>query len=83
MDWTKLAWRMLCMLAVTSALTVFTPLWWILSPLWQAVAVAPGLIVTLILLVAAFADSSRDSSQVGAVRDQSISPSCTGGLTDE
>ncbi|PRI10951.1 hypothetical protein [Leucobacter massiliensis] len=54
--WTTAAWRLLCLLTVMSGLAAASGLLWTLSPLWQALAVAPGLLVLLLVVVAFCAD---------------------------
>lgn len=59
--WTTAVWRFLCLLTLISALAAFTGLLWLLPPLVQGVAVLPGLLVTLLYVVAGWADSSTRS----------------------
>ncbi|PRI11916.1 hypothetical protein [Leucobacter massiliensis] len=54
--WTTAAWRLLCLLTVMSGLAAASGLLWTLSPLCQALAVAPGLLVVLLVCVASWAD---------------------------
>ena len=55
-------WRLLCLLTGMSVLLAVTGLLWLLPPVWQGVAVAPGLVVTLLMIVAHVA-SSRGSGR--------------------
>lgn len=58
-DSTVPAWRLLCLLTLTSALAAATGLLWALSPLWQGVAVLPGMLVAVCLVLASVHDSQR------------------------
>ncbi len=62
-DWTSAVWPSLCLLTLTSALAAATGLLWTLSPVWQAVAVVPGLLVMLCVVVASWADWSRSGGR--------------------
>ncbi|WP_427870580.1 hypothetical protein [Leucobacter luti] len=62
-DWTSLVWRSLCVLAAVPAAAVFTGLWWWMPALGQALLAAPGLVVTLLLVLAWFAESSPGSGR--------------------
>lgn len=60
--WTCVVWRILCLLTLTSAAAAVTGLLFVLPTLWQGLAVAPGLLVTLLYAVASWADSSTSSA---------------------
>lgn len=60
LDWTVTVWRALCLVTALSALVAII-LWDLLPPLMQGVLVTPGLIVTLLIVVARFVDSSHTS----------------------
>lgn len=57
--WTTLVWRLLCLLAWLTALALLTGLYWLLPPVWQGLAMVPGLLVALLLVVASVHDSGR------------------------
>ena len=44
------AWRLLCLLAWLTALALLTGLYWLLPPVWQGLAMLPGLLVALLLV---------------------------------
>lgn len=58
-DRTLIMWWLLCLLTLTSALLAATGLLWALSPLLQGIAVVPGMLVALCLVVASVHDSQR------------------------
>lgn len=64
--WTTLVWRLLCLLAWLTLLALITGLYWWLPPLWQGLAMLPGLLVALLLVVASVHDSGRSGR--GSVR---------------
>ncbi|WP_449281215.1 hypothetical protein [Leucobacter sp.] len=66
MDWTLIVWRFLRLLTITSALAAGTGLLSVTPPLVQGIAVMPGLLVVLVLVVAAWADSSTGCGRGGA-----------------
>lgn len=55
--WTTRVWRCLCLLTGMSVLAAVTGVLWIWPPVVQGFAVVPGLVVTLLILVASWADS--------------------------
>lgn len=57
--WTTRVWRLLCLLASMSALAAVTGVLWTWPPLVQGMTVLPGLVVTLLIAVASWADSKR------------------------
>lgn len=61
MDWSKLCWRILCGLALAVVVLAFTPIFWVLPSIVQAIAALPGLLVTLLLVAASFVPSTRSS----------------------
>lgn len=56
---TTLVWRLLCLLAWLTALALITGLYWWLPPVWQGLAILPGFLVALLLVVASAQDSGR------------------------
>lgn len=86
MDWTRIVWRALCLLAATSAVLPFTPVWFLLGPIWQGVAVAPVLIFALVIVIAQLASSAAPSSscaesaheRVGSRSDDGHDTACNG-----
>lgn len=65
MDWSRLVWRILCGLTVLGGVVAFTPIFSLLPPLVQAVVVLPGLLVTLLTVVASFVPSTPSSTPSG------------------
>lgn len=64
-DWTTVVWRFLCLLTITSAVAAGTGILWLAPPLVQGVALVPGLLVAVALVVAAWADSSTGCGRGG------------------
>ena len=58
------AWRILCLLACTSALLPFTAAWFVVGPVGQGAAIALFVIFMLVIVIADYASSaeSRPSS---------------------
>ena len=55
-------WRLLCQLACMSAVAACVALWGILPSWLVGVSLAPGMLVTLVIVVAWFADSTGSST---------------------
>lgn len=58
--WTT-AWRILCLLAATSAALPCTPLWFLVGPIVQGVAIVLVLIFALVIVIADYASSTGSS----------------------
>lgn len=58
---TRIVWSALCLLTIITAAMALTGLLWTLSPILQGLALVPGLLVTLLLVVASYADSQHSS----------------------
>lgn len=65
--WTLIVWRLLCLLTCITALALITGPYWLLPSVWQGLAVMPGLLVMLLILVASVHDSGRSQHGSGAV----------------
>ena len=58
MDWTRIVWRILCLLIGTLAVLAFTPLLWVLHPVVQGMAFLLVLIFALVIEIARYSDSA-------------------------
>ena len=74
MDWSTSVWRLLCLLAIMSGLAVFTPVWSVLPLVIQGIAAVPGLLVTLLLVVASVASSIDSSASPAPLTHESSTP---------
>lgn len=61
--WTTQVWRLLCLLTGMSAFAAVTEVMWTWPPIAQGIALAPGLVVTLLIAVASCADSRASRSR--------------------
>ena len=61
MERTAVVWRLLCVLTIMSGLLAVTGILWALSPMVQAVVLAPDVLVLVCVAVASRADSSPRS----------------------
>lgn len=66
MDWTKVLWRIMCALALVVLVVALTPLWWLLPTAVQAIAVVPGLLVMVLLVLSSFVPSTPSSTSHAA-----------------
>ncbi|MEJ6489754.1 hypothetical protein PQI23_08475 [Leucobacter sp. USCH14] len=69
-DWTT-AWWTLCLLAATSAALPFTPLWFLVGPIVQGVAIVLVLIFALVIVIADYASSTASSPRYALSPEQS------------
>ena len=65
------AWRILCLLACTSALLPFTAAWFVVGPVVQGVAVMLVLIFALVIVIADYASSVDSPPRSAASLEQS------------
>ncbi|UOQ58128.1 hypothetical protein MUN78_04580 [Leucobacter allii] len=63
MDWTRIVWRLLCLLTAMSALLAMTGPFWVLPPLLQGVLLLMGLLAGACLCIAGWADWSQRSDR--------------------
>ena len=65
------AWRILCLLACTSALLPFTGAWFAVGPVVQGVALTLCLIFALVIVIADYSSSAESRPSSGGSLGQS------------
>ncbi|SDQ04963.1 hypothetical protein [Leucobacter chromiiresistens] len=65
------AWRILCLLACTSALLPFTAAWFVIGPVVQGVAILLFVIFMLVIALADYASSADSPPRSAASLEQS------------
>ncbi len=69
--WTAPAWTCLCLLAATSAALPFTPLWFVVGPVVQGVAILLFVIFALVIVIADYSSSAESRPSSGGSLEQS------------
>lgn len=71
MDWFRIAWRILCLLACTSALLPFTAAWFVVGPVVQGVAILLFVTFALVIVIADYSSSAESRPFSGGSLEQS------------